>query len=199
VTERAEREREARWRPLRRLRLAGRPPPPGANGSPRVRPGSPPPQPVRRDAGPALAARRATPRGWLGGRARPAVLGAIAAGGAIGGPTRYLIGKGVHIHPGSFPWGTFWVNISGSFAVGVLLTLVIERWPPIRFVRPFAAVGFLGAYTTFSTFGVETDLLISAGRIHIAVAYVLGSVGGGLAAVVLGIGLGRLWPGGERS
>jgi CrcB protein len=105
----------------------------------------------------------------------------------------------VHISPGTFPWGTFWINVSGSFALGLLLTFVLERWPPTRFVRPFAAVGFLGAYTTFSTFGVEADLLFSAGRILIGVAYVLGSLAGGLTAAYLGITLGRWRPGGGRS
>jgi CrcB protein len=91
-----------------------------------------------------------------------------------------------------------WINLSGSFALGLLLTLIVERWPPTRFVRPFAAVGFLGAYTTFSTFGVEADQLISAGRLTVALSYVLGSLVGGLAAVYLGIALGRWSPGGDR-
>ncbi|MCA1845461.1 MAG: fluoride efflux transporter CrcB [Actinobacteria bacterium] len=150
-----------------------------------------------RPAGRRAPARLTIPR-RLAGRGRPATLAAIAAGGALGAPARYLLGKAVYVSPGTFPWGTFWINVSGSFALGVLLTLVVERWPPTRFARPFAAVGFLGAYTTFSTFGVEADRLISAGRMAIAAAYVAGSVVGGLAAVYLGISLTRLWPGGER-
>ena len=126
------------------------------------------------------------------------ILAAIAAGGALGAPARYLIGKAVHVSAGSFPWGTFWINVTGSFVLGVLLTLIVERWPPTRFVRPFVAVGFLGAYTTFSTFGVEADRLMSNGRIAVAAAYVVGSVLGAVAAVYLGISLARLWPGEAR-
>jgi CrcB protein len=96
--------------------------------------------------------------------------------------------------PWSVPWATFWINVSGSFALGVLLTLILERWPPTRFVRPFAAIGFLGAYTTFSTLGVEADLLISDGHYSIASLYVFGSLSAGLAATYLGVTVGRLWP-----
>ena len=162
-----------------RLGFPLRPPaPPGANGlsSPAV----------------TMAGRR--PRA----RFRPDILSAIAAGGAVGAPARYLIGRAVHISPGSFPWGTFWVNLTGSFVLGLLLTLIVERWPPTRYVRPFAAVGFLGAYTTFSTFGVEADRLIAAGRIAVAAAYVVGTLVGAVAAVYLGISLARLGPGEVR-
>ena len=57
--------------------------------------------------------------------------------------------------PTAFPWSSFLVNVAGSFVLGVILTLVVERWSPTRFVRPFAAIGFCGGFTTFSTFAVE--------------------------------------------
>jgi fluoride exporter len=140
----------------------------------------------------------AIPRPRPGGPFRPEILAAIAAGGALRTPAHSLTAKSVPTSQGSFPWGTFWINLSGSLALGLLLAFVLERWPPSRFVRPFAAVGFLGAYTTFSTFGVETTLLISAGHVVIAFTYVLGSLAGGLATVYLGISVGRFCSGGER-
>ena len=94
-----------------------------------------------------------------------------------------------------FPWATFVINVSGSLALAVLLVFVLEIWPPTRYVRPFAGIGFLGAYTTFSTWMVETAELVSHGRPGLAAGYVAGSVVAGLAAVSLGLVLGRaMWP-----
>jgi fluoride exporter len=131
---------------------------------------------------------------WLGGRARPAVVGAIAAGGALGAPARYGISEAVPVTLGEFPWATFWANVSGSFLLGVLLTLILERWPPTRFVRPFAAVGFLGSYTTWSTFVVEADRLAAHGHAALAAVYVAVSLAVGLAVVYVGVVVGRLRP-----
>jgi CrcB protein len=125
---------------------------------------------------------------------RPRVLVVIAAGGALGTPARYAISRIIHVAPGSFPWSTFLVNVSGAFALGVLLTLVLERWPPSRFLRPFAAIGFLGAFTTFSTVSVETDLLVKGGDVGVAVVYIAASLAAGLTATYLGIVIGRLRP-----
>jgi CrcB protein len=132
-------------------------------------------------------------------RARPAVLAAIAAGGALGTPARYEVTQLIHVANGGFPWATFWTNVSGSFALGFLLILVIEHFPPSRYVRPFFATGFLGAFTTFSTFAVETDLLIKDGHALVAVTYALTSLFVGFAAVWAGIMLARLVPVRPRS
>jgi CrcB protein len=73
-----------------------------------------------------------------------------------------------------------------------LVTLVLERFPPTRYARPFLATGFLGAYTTYSTFAVETDLLVKDGHAGAAAAYVVASLAAGFAAVWLGIAVARL-------
>ena len=188
MTDRVERHQETDERPF--PGFASRPPEPvSTNGSPSATTNE-----KGAGAAPAvkISGRRRT------GRLRPETLAAIAAGGALGAPARYLIGKAVHVSSGSFPWGTFWINVTGSFVLGVLLTLIIERWPPTRFVRSFAGIGFLGAYTTISTVGVEADRLVSAGRTGVAAAYILASVVGGLGAVAVGISLARLWPGEAR-
>ncbi len=124
-------------------------------------------------------------------RMRPDVLAVIALGGALGAPARYELSRVIGVGATGFPWGIFWVNISGSLVLGILIMLLIERRPPSRYLRPFLAVGFLGAYTTYSTYMVDADLLIKDGHAPTAVAYVLGSAVAGLAAVWAGILIGR--------
>lgn len=74
----------------------------------------------------------------------------------------------------------------------MLLTLIVERWPPSRFVRAFAVIGFLGAYTTFSTYMVEAVLLAKDHHADIGFAYVLASLIAGLIAVYAGMVIARL-------
>lgn len=112
----------------------------------------------------------------------------------LGAPARYGIAQVVHITPGTFPWGTFWINVSGSLALGFLLGLVLERFPPSRYLRTFLATGFLGSFTTYSTFAVETDLLIKNGHVGVALAYAGGSLVVGLAAVWAGLAAARITP-----
>ncbi|WP_370348445.1 CrcB family protein [Catenulispora sp. EB89] len=134
--------------------------------------------------------------GTTGASAAPApsparVVAVIAAGGFLGGPARYLLGQAFPTAAHTFPVTTFAINVSGSFILAVLLVCVIEVWPPTRYVRPFGAVGFLGAYTTFSTWMVDTDRLMAAGRYGFAALNVFGSLFSGLAATALGIFLAR--------
>jgi protein CrcB len=119
------------------------------------------------------------------------VVAVIAAGGFLGGPTRYLLGRAFPTAAHTFPTTTFVINVTGSFVLAVLLVCVIEVWPPTRYVRPFGAVGFLGAYTTFSTWMVDTDRFLAAGRYGLAALDVFGSLFAGLAATALGIFLAR--------
>jgi CrcB protein len=93
----------------------------------------------------------------------------------------------VHVAKDTFPWATFWTNLSGSFALGAILVLILERFPPSRYIRPFVATGFLGAYTTYSTFAVESDLLIRDGHASLGIAYAAVSLVAGLVAVWAGI------------
>jgi CrcB protein len=127
-------------------------------------------------------------------RPQPTILAAISAGGVLGTAARYGLGRVIHVAPGTFPWATFTINVTGSFVLGVLLTSVIERWPPSRYVRPFAAIGILGAYTTFSTYMTEASLLAKDHAIDIAAVYVVASLFLGLAAVYVGIVVARLRP-----
>jgi fluoride exporter len=127
-------------------------------------------------------------------RLRPGVLVAIALGAALGAPARYGMAQVIHVAPGSFPWATFVTNVSGSFALGLAVALIVERFPPSRYLRPFVATGFLGAYTTYSTFAVEADLLVKEGHAAIGVAYAVASLVAGFAAVWAGIVTARRVP-----
>lgn len=129
-----------------------------------------------------------------GGRAQPAVLAAIAGGAALGAPARYGVAQVIHGVSEGFPWATLWTNVSGSLALGVLLALILRRVPPTRYLRPFAATGFLGAYTTYSTFAVETDLLVKNGHVPVALAYAASSLVMGFLAVWAGIWGARMVP-----
>jgi CrcB protein len=144
-------------------------------------------------AGSAIAPSGVVPRPARS-RLRPEQLVAVAAGGALGGGLRYELVMGFPAPAGRIPWITLAINISGAFVLGVLLTLVLERWPPTRYVRLFLAIGFLGAYTTFSTFALESDLLLKDGRVGAAILYDVLSLVAGLVAAFLGIFAARTWP-----
>jgi CrcB protein len=124
-----------------------------------------------------------------------AVLLAIAIGGALGAPVRYGIAQLLPFTPGTFPWGTFWTNLSGAFVLGFFLAYLIERFPPTRFVRPFFGIGFLGAYTTFSTMAVETARLVKDGDVALGIGYTLVSIATGLLVAYLGMVSARSLPG----
>ena len=125
---------------------------------------------------------------------RVRVLSAVAVGGSLGALARYLISIGLPGRPGAFPWATFLTNVSGTLLLGFILTLVVERFPPTRYLRPFLATGFCGAYTTFSTLAVEADLLVRDGHGPLALAYLGATTTAGLLAVTGGVLAARLLP-----
>lgn len=99
---------------------------------------------------------------------------AVAAGGALGAVSRYWL---ISAMSGSrFPWGTFTVNVAGSVVIGVLYVLITEKAALTEQWRAILVVGYLGAFTTFSTFSLDALLLLQGGRLLQAALYVLGSV-----------------------
>lgn len=123
----------------------------------------------------------------------------VGLGGFLGANARYWLGGWVQARWGAhFPWATFVINISGSLVLGLLVTLAAEQFatPRSPALRLGAAVGFVGAYTTFSTFEYETLALVEAGAWPRALANAFGSLAAGFIAVWLGALLGRALRGG---
>ena len=119
----------------------------------------------------------------------------VGLGGFAGAVLRWFVDGWIsERNPTAFPLGTLVINLTGSFVLGVLFAWVIERnvLPPD--VRLPLMVGFLGAYTTFSTFMLESWRLIEEGAYALAAANLVGSVALGLVAVVAGLAVGRLVP-----
>ena len=111
----------------------------------------------------------------------------IGIGGFIGAVVRYLVAVWIGERWGrSFPLGTFIINVSGSFIIGLLMTLMTERIIENPQWRLFLVVGFLGAYTTFSTFEYETGALLKDGEWLYASLNVVFSVFVGFIALKLG-------------
>jgi fluoride exporter len=118
---------------------------------------------------------------------------AIGLAGALGALSRYgLDGLIARRAPGAFPWGTFVVNVSGSLLLGLAFTLLTERYRVDPWLRSGLTIGFLGAYTTFSTFSLETYRLLEDGAYGIAFANAAGSLAAGLLALYVGVVLGRV-------
>ncbi|MEV7832096.1 CrcB family protein [Streptomyces subrutilus] len=139
------------------------------------------PDPVRAPVDPDVdlhvPAQRAEPRGR--------VLAAVAAGGAVGASARYGISLLWPAGAGAFPWATFWTNVAGCALIGVLMVLITEGGRPAHpLLRPFAGVGVLGGFTTFSTYAVDFSRLLDEGEAGTALGYA------GLTAVAA---LGAVW------
>ncbi|EFV15088.1 fluoride efflux transporter CrcB [Segniliparus rugosus] len=115
----------------------------------------------------------------------------VGLGGGIGSAARYALGQLWPSVPGGFPAATFVINTSGCFCIGVLLSAILERWPKAARPRLFFGTGFLGGYTTFSTYTVETARLAQTGHALQAVGYGLATVVCALAATATGVWIAR--------
>ncbi len=113
------------------------------------------------------------------------VLAAVSAGGVLGALARHGMSVALPHASGAFPWSTWAVNVSGCFLIGVLAVAVERRLSHRPLVRPFLGVGFLGGYTTFSTFVVE----VQHARPAVALLYLGATVVAALLAVAAGTAL----------
>ncbi|MBD2448304.1 fluoride efflux transporter CrcB [Nostoc sp. FACHB-152] len=120
---------------------------------------------------------------------------AISLGAIAGALSRYYITLWFANRFGiNFPYGTFFINISGCLAMGFFTTLAVEKMAIISpEIRLMVATGFLGAYTTFSTYGLDTINLFRSRAFLLAVSYWLGSALLGIIGVQLGIVLAKMW------
>jgi CrcB protein len=118
-------------------------------------------------------------------------LAAVFVGGALGTVARYLLETHHPVAAGGLPWVTLLVNLTGSFAIGLLIPLTEHVSHRAPLVRPLFIIGFLGGWTTYSTLTVDATLLAKHGDIATCLAYLAATVVGGLALVVAGHALGR--------
>jgi CrcB protein len=124
----------------------------------------------------------------------------VAVGGVVGTACRYELELLAPARAGRFPWATFGINVSGSLVLGLLLTLLTSRWegrPGAAAARPLLTTGFLGAFTTWSTYMVEVTLLAKDHAAGTAVAYLVASLVAGLLAATVGVALAGRRPGGR--
>lgn len=113
----------------------------------------------------------------------------VLVGGGLGSLTRYLLSRAIlHRFPNAqFSLGTFAINVTGSFLIGLLMMLLIERWKVSSpYLQMLLVTGFLGGYTTFSSFEYDAYLSVRGGHHLIALLYLAGSVLVGYGAVCLG-------------
>ncbi len=118
---------------------------------------------------------------------------AIAAGGSLGALSRHFMAGAITRTLGiGFPYGTFAVNLLGSFFMGLVVTTLAARFDVSQELRGFITVGFLGSFTTFSTYSLETVLLIERGEWATAALYAFGSLALGVVGLLVGIWFGRV-------
>jgi CrcB protein len=110
-----------------------------------------------------------------------------ALGGALGALARWALTEAMPHSPGSWPWSTLLENVLGCLLIGILLAVLLARFPGSPWLRPFLAVGVLGGFTTYSTFAVDVVRMTDAGHAVLAAGYILASVLGGVAAVLAGL------------
>lgn len=116
----------------------------------------------------------------------------VAIAGSLGAVSRYLVANWIGTkHDSSFPWGTFFINITGSFLLGFVATVSFFLFSTSEVYRTIISVGFIGAYTTFSTFSFESFNLISEGSYLQAFLNLIISPTLGIIAAVIGIELAK--------
>jgi len=122
---------------------------------------------------------------------QPGIILAVAIGGAVGSLLRYFVASAIQQPTMQFPWGIFVVNITGGFIMGVIVELSALKLQISPEVRAFLTIGILGGYTTFSTFSLDSALLIQRGAYMAAAGYIIGSTVLSITALFAGLALVR--------
>jgi fluoride exporter len=115
----------------------------------------------------------------------------VALGGALGSLLRYFVASAIQYPTMRFPWGIFIVNVTGGFVMGVIVELGALKLQIGPELRAFLTVGILGGYTTFSTFSLDSVLLIQRGAYAAAAGYIVGSTALSILALFAGLWLVR--------
>lgn len=116
----------------------------------------------------------------------------VGLGGMVGANARFILGRAIAERAGSaFPYGTFTINVTGSLLIGIVMTLLTERWVADPVWRLVLVVGFLGGYTTFSSYTFEAIKLFQQDQAIRGLTYILGSNALGLFACYFGIVIAR--------
>ncbi|MGH3744189.1 MAG: fluoride efflux transporter FluC, partial [Mycobacteriales bacterium] len=116
-----------------------------------------------------------------------ATLAAVALGGIVGALARYGLGRGFPTATGGFPATTLVINVAGSLLLGLLVGVTLRRATTPRLLRPALGTGAIGGFTTFSTFVVDADRLISTGHAGTAAGYLAATLVAGTVAAALGL------------
>lgn len=122
---------------------------------------------------------------------RPRTVLLVFVGGCLGGAARYAVSRGWPTgSPYGFPWSTLAVNLTGAFALAVLVVAVVRRWHAVAWPRRLFGTGFLGAWTTFSAVAVSADQQLAHGHPGTALGYLAASLLGGIACAAAGMAVG---------
>ncbi len=122
------------------------------------------------------------------------MLGVISVGGVIGALARYQIGRWWPTPPSGFPAATLSINLLGCLVIGTFLVLITERITPHPLLRPFFGTGVLGGFTTFSTYALDVQTLLTHGRVGTGLLYAAVTAAGSVAAAASGMALTRRLP-----
>lgn len=110
----------------------------------------------------------------------------VFLGGGLGSVSRYGIGKLLKVNTSSFPWGTFTVNLLGSFIIGLIFGYLLTKHKSSDYIYLLLATGFCGGFTTFSTFAHESFTYLKSGEYSLLAAYIASSLVFGMMCVGLG-------------
>ena len=115
----------------------------------------------------------------------------VALGGALGASARYMVG--LLVSDNNFHWNTIFVNVVGSFCLGVLVAAMTFAWSPSSEMRSFLIIGLLGGFTTFSAFSLEAVVLMERGHLELALIYIVGTVLLSIAGLIAGLKVSRMF------
>lgn len=115
----------------------------------------------------------------------------VFSGGCAGGLARYAVNRAWDAPTYAFPWDTLMVNLTGAFALAVLVVAAARLWPGHGWPRQLLGTGFLGAWTTFSAIAAGTDRLLAHGEVFVGLAYAVASIVGGTLAAAIGFAIAR--------